>query len=211
MSNAAPKNIAVLVSGHGTNLQAIINAQEAGLINGKIVLVISNKVDAFALERAKKAGIQGMFINPKTQPTNEDYDKQLVQVLTSYKIDLIVLAGWLRILTNELLLPYHNRIINIHPSLLPSFGGAGMYGMNVHRAALEYGVKYTGATAHFVDDNVDGGAVIDQSVVKVDYDDTPETLHSKVIHEEHRLLTKVVRAYCDDKIVMNGRQVHIID
>jgi phosphoribosylglycinamide formyltransferase-1 len=211
MSNAAPKNIAVLVSGHGTNLQAIINAQEAGLINGKIVLVISNKVDAFALERAKKAGIQGMFINPKTQSTNEDYDKQLVQVLTSYKIDLIVLAGWLRILTSELLVPYHNRIINIHPSLLPSFGGAGMYGMNVHRAALEYGVKYTGATAHFVDDNVDGGAVIDQSVVKVDYDDTPETLHSKVIHEEHRLLTKVVRAYCDDKIAINGRQVHIID
>ncbi len=211
MSNAAPKNIAVLVSGHGTNLQAIINAQESGLINGKIVLVISNKIDAFALERAKKAGIQGMFINPKTQPTNEDYDKQLVQVLTSYKIDLIVLAGWLRILTNELLAPYHNRIINIHPSLLPSFGGAGMYGMNVHRAALEYGVKYTGATAHFVDDDVDGGAVIDQSVVKVDIDDTPETLHSKVIHEEHRLLTKVVRAYCDDKIVMNGRRVRIID
>lgn len=211
MSNAAPKNIAVLVSGHGTNLQAIINAQEAGLINGKIMLVISNKIDAFALERAKKAGIQGMFINPKTQSTNEDYDKQLVQVLTSYNIDLIVLAGWLRILTEELLMPYHNRIINIHPSLLPAFGGAGMYGMNVHKAALEYGVKYTGATAHFVDDNVDGGAVIDQSVVKVDYDDTPETLHSKVIHEEHRLLTKVVRAYCDDKIIINGRRIHIID
>lgn len=209
MSN--PKNIAVFVSGHGTNLQALINDQQEGLINGKIAVVISNKVDAFALERAKTAGIQGVFINPKSQPSDRDYDKQIAEVLASYNIDLVVLAGWLRILTDEILVPYHNRIVNIHPSLLPAFGGHGMYGLKVHKAALDYGVRYSGATAHFVDGDVDGGAIIDQSVVKVDYDDTPETLHSKVIHEEHRLLTKVVRAYCDNKIWVNGRHVMIKD
>jgi len=174
--------IAVLVSGGGTNLQALINAQKKGIIkNGEIVLVISSQYGAYALERAKKAGIKTAVSNKKELGSQEAFEEKIIGCLKEEKIDLIILAGFMSILSENFTSQYANRIINVHPSLIPSFCGKGYYGLRVHEEALNYGVKVTGATVHFVNEIPDGGKIILQKAVKINDGDTPETLQKRVM------------------------------
>ena len=196
------KNIAVLVSGGGTNLQSIIDAVEAGKINGQIKLVISNKEGAYGLERAKKHNIRAVF---------EKDEQAIIDIMNENKIDLVVLAGFLKILSPNFTKAFENRIINIHPSLIPSFCGKGYYGLKVHEAAIEYGVKVSGATVHFVDENADTGPIIRQDTVEVFAGDSPQDLQQRVLKIEHKILSQVVADYCDDKIRVVGRRVFIED
>lgn len=190
------KNIAVLVSGGGTNLQALIDAQNSGIIkSGRIVAVVSNKAGVYALERAQRAGIETAVISKKEEGAN--FSHVLTEFMKARGIDLIVLAGFLAILDGELLHEYRDRIINIHPSLIPSFCGDGYYGLRVHQAALDYGVKVTGATVHFVNEVVDGGKIIMQKAVYIDPADTPETLQRRVMEEaEWVILPQAVEMVC---------------
>ncbi|MBF1063378.1 MAG: phosphoribosylglycinamide formyltransferase [Peptostreptococcus sp.] len=194
------KNIAVLVSGGGTNLQSIIDAVEAGRINGQIKLVISNKEGAYGLERAKNHNIRAVF---------EKDEQAIIDIMKESQIDLVVLAGFLKILSPNFTKAFENRIINIHPSLIPSFCGKGYYGLRVHEAAVEYGVKVSGATVHFVDENADTGPIIRQETVEVLPEDSPQDLQQRVLKIEHRILSQVVADYCDDKIRVVGRKVFI--
>lgn len=196
------KNIAVLVSGGGTNLQSIIDAVEAGKINGQIKLVISNKEGAYGLERAKKHNIRAVF---------EKDEQAIIDIMKENKIDLVVLAGFLKILSPNFTKAFENSIINIHPSLIPSFCGKGYYGLKVHEAAIEYGVKVSGATVHFVDENADTGPIIRQDTVEVFAGDSPQDLQQRVLKIEHKILSQVVADYCDDKIRVVGRRVFIED
>lgn len=196
------KNIAVLVSGGGTNLQSIIDAVEAGKINGQIKLVISNKEGAYGLERAKKHNIRAVF---------EKDEQAIIDIMKENKIDLVVLAGFLKILSPNFTKAFENRIVNIHPSLIPSFCGKGYYGLKVHEAAIEYGVKVSGATVHFVDENADTGPIIRQDTVEVFAGDSPQDLQQRVLKIEHKILSQVVADYCDDKIRVVGRRVFIED
>lgn len=200
------KNIAVFVSGGGTNLQAIIDACEAGEINGEIKFVLSNRKNAYGLERAKKHNIEPIYIqgNNKTQG---EFDREVIKLLEEYDIDLIVLAGFLMIIGEELVGKYKNRIINIHPSLIPSFCGDGYYGLIVHEKALEYGVKVSGATTHFVDEEADTGPIILQEAVEVKDGDSPEDLQKRILEVEHRILVESVKLFCEDKLNINGRIV----
>ena len=176
--------IAVLVSGGGTNLQAILDASARGEIpDGEVVLVISDRSGAYALERAAKAGVPGMEINKKACGGQEPFERQLIDALTKNRIDLIVLAGFLSILTENFTSLYPRRIINVHPSLIPSFCGAGFYGLKVHQAALDRGVKVTGATVHFVNEIPDGGEIIAQKAVDIRPDDTPGSLQRRVMEQ----------------------------
>ncbi|WP_101773289.1 phosphoribosylglycinamide formyltransferase [Peptostreptococcus faecalis] len=196
------KNIAVLVSGGGTNLQTIIDATETGEINGCIKVVISNNKDAFGLKRAENHNIKAVYEN------DED---AIIEELKSNEIDLVVLAGFLKILGPKFTTAFENKIINVHPSLIPSFCGKGYYGLKVHQAAVDYGVKVSGATVHFVDENADTGPIILQDTVEVLADDTAEQLQKKVLEIEHKILKNVVKSYCADKIKVVGRKVYIED
>lgn len=200
------KNIAVLVSGGGTNLQALIDAQLNGKIrNGKITLVISSKANAYALTRARNAEINSAVLPRKEYNSQSAFDSELLKTLKAHNIDLVVLAGFLTILGDEIINEYRNRIINVHPSLIPSFCGKGFYGLKVHEAALSRGVKLTGATVHFVNEIADGGPIIMQRAVEVMENDTPETLQKRVMSEcEHVLLPLAVSKFCEDKIEVNG-------
>ena len=176
--------IAVLVSGGGTNLQALIDAQKNGIINnGEIVLGISNVTGAYALERAKTAGIDSFTVSKKQLGSQEAFEEAIIKKLDEYSVDLIVLAGFLSILSKDFTAKYKNRIINVHPSLIPSFCGKGFYGLKVHEAALDYGVKVTGATVHFVNEIPDGGEIIMQKAVDILESDTPETLQKRVMQQ----------------------------
>ncbi len=176
--------IAVLVSGGGTNLQALIDAERSGIINsGKIALVLSNKPGVYALERAANAGIESCVINKKECSGNEDFESRIIDALDSRSIDLIVLAGFMCILSERFTTHYKDRIINVHPSLIPSFCGEGFYGLHVHEAALAYGVKVSGATVHFVNEIPDGGKIIMQRAVEVRDGDTPEILQKRIMEE----------------------------
>ena len=204
-------NIAVLVSGGGTNLQALIDAQQAGQIqNGKIACVIASKPGIYALERAAKAEIPTEILVRKQYPTMEDYDKALIDTLERYEIDLIVLAGFMTIISDKVIRHYENRMINIHPSLIPSFCGEGFYGLRVHEAALEKGVKVTGATVHFVNEVCDGGPIILQKAVEVQQGDTPETLQCRVMEEaEWKILPRAVSLYCEGRLKVAENHVLI--
>ena len=176
--------IAVLVSGGGTNLQALIDAERRGeIINGEISLVISSKSNAFALERAKNAGISCEVLIRKQYATMEEYDRALIDLLQKHQIDLIVLAGFMTIISDRVIDAYRNKIINVHPSLIPSFCGEGFYGLHVHEAALAKGVRITGATVHFVNEIPDGGDIIEQKAVRVFDGDTPERLQKRVMRQ----------------------------
>lgn len=194
--------IAVLVSGGGTNLQALIDAERRGeIINGEISLVISSKSDAFALERAKKAGIPCEVLIRKQYATMEEYDRALIDLLQKNQIDLIVLAGFMTIISDQVIDAYRNKIINVHPSLIPAFCGEGFYGLRVHEAALQRGVKLTGATIHFVNEVCDGGPIILQKAVAVSPDDTAQTLQKRVMEEaEWKLLPQAVSLFCQGKL-----------
>lgn len=204
------KNIAVLVSGGGTNLQALIDAQKNGTLkNGCIACVVSSKPDAYALTRAQENGIKTRVIRKKDYETFEGYDRALKELLREVKADVIVLAGFLTILGPQVIKAFENRIINIHPSLIPAFCGEGFYGLRVHEQALMRGVKLTGATAHFVNGICDGGPIILQKAVAVKDGDTPELLQKRVMMEaEWEILPKAVSLFCEDKIkVVDGKTV----
>lgn len=194
------KNIAVLVSGGGTNLQALIDAQKSGIIkSGEIKLVISNNPDAYALERAKNAGIESCVCNKKTFANNGEFEDALISILEEHNIDFIVLAGFMCILSEKFTSHFADRIINVHPSLIPSFCGKGFYGLHVHEAALEYGVKVTGATVHFVNEIPDGGKIIMQKAVEIKDGDTPETLQKRVMEEaEWKILPLSLEKVCSE-------------
>lgn len=204
------KRIAVLCSGGGSNLQAIIDAVEAGKINGEIVLVISNASKAYALERARNHGIPALFISKKEAGSVEAFNDRILEALLEAKAELVVLAGYLPIVGGQVVRAFEHRIINIHPALIPSFCGVGMYGHYVHEAVLAYGAKISGATTHFVDEQVDHGGVIMQGSVPVLEDDTPETLAARVLTVEHRILPESVRLFCADKLRVDGRHVHVL-
>ncbi|MDD5952096.1 MAG: phosphoribosylglycinamide formyltransferase [Oscillospiraceae bacterium] len=203
--------IAVLVSGGGTNLQALIDAQKAGqIVGGEIACVIASKPGVYALERASKAGIPTEVLVRKEYPTMEDYDNALIGTLERYGIDLIVLAGFMTIISDHVIRKYTNRMINIHPSLIPSFCGEGFYGLRVHEAALQKGVKVTGATVHFVNEICDGGPIILQKAVAVEQDDTPETLQRRVMEQaEWKILPQAVSLYCQGKLTVKDDHVLI--
>lgn len=189
--------IAVLVSGGGTNLQALIDAQGSVLQSGEIVLVVSNNAGAYALERAKKAGIPTAVVLKKDCGSQEAFEKKLKALLTQHGIEVIILAGFMTILTENFTRCYPKRILNVHPSLIPSFCGAGFYGLRVHQAALDYGVKVTGATVHFVNEIPDGGQIIAQKAVEIASDDTPETLQRRVMEQaEWVLLPQAAEQVC---------------
>ncbi len=190
--------IGVLISGGGSNLQALIDNQ-ASFEDSRIDLVISNK-DSYGLERAEKAGIENIFLDPKDFPSSHDYDMRLLEEFKKRDIGLIVLGGYLKILSKEFVDAYRNKIINIHPSLIPQFAGEGCYGNRVHRAVLESGVEKTGATLHFVDEGIDTGKIILQREVKVEKDDTLETLKKKVLQVEHKIIVEGVKLFSQGKI-----------
>ncbi len=195
---AQPVKIAVLVSGGGTNLQALIDAEKSGVIkNGKITLVVSNNPDAYALERAKVAGIPSVVVSKKDCADQIAFEEKIIRRLEKEKIDLIVLAGFMSILSADFTSRYHKRIINVHPSLIPSFCGKGFYGLKVHEAALEYGVKVTGATVHFVNEVPDGGEIIMQKAVSIIKTDTPESLQKRVMRTaEWKILPLACEKVC---------------
>lgn len=203
--------IAVLVSGGGTNLQALIDAQNAGKIsNGIISAVISSKEEAFALERAARAGIEGYIIPRSQYEDRSAYTKAILEKLKELSIDLVVLAGFMFVLGDEIICEYKNRIINVHPALIPSFCGDGYYGIKVHQRALEKGVKITGATVHFVNEETDGGPIILQKAVEVMEDDTPETLQKRVMEQaEWELLPLAVSMFCQGRLEVKDNKVKI--
>lgn len=195
-------NLAVLVSGGGTNLQAIIDAIEAGKLTGvKIVRVISNKEGVYALERAKKHGIEAACISPKAFPSRDEYFGEMEKAIKESGAELIVLAGFLVVLSDSFVKAFAGKIINIHPSLIPSFCGDGFYGLKVHEEALKRGVKVTGATVHFVDEGTDTGPIIMQKAVYIENDDTPKTLQQRVMEQaEWIILPKTIQAIADGRV-----------
>ena len=206
------KSIAVLVSGGGTNLQALIDAQNRREINGgEIGMVVSSSPEAYALERAKQANIPGYILPRKNWPSNQAYTRALVSLLQEMGADMVVLAGFMTILTEEIVQAYPNKILNVHPALIPSFCGKGAYGLHVHEQALAYGVKVTGATVHLVTAEPDGGPIVLQKAIDILPWDTPESLQRRVMEEcEWKLLPKAVDLLCRDNLKVEGRTVRII-
>ncbi|MEL7646529.1 MAG: phosphoribosylglycinamide formyltransferase [Sedimentibacter sp.] len=203
--------IGVLISGSGTNLQSLIDSMEAGCINGSIEAVISDKSSAYGLERARQHNIDAFFLNHKDYENNESYNEAVIKVLESRGVELVVLAGYLKILSRRFIEKYRNRIINIHPSLIPSFCGKGYYGLKVHEAAVQYGVRVSGATVHFVDEEADTGPIILQETVEVNFEDTAESLQQKILKVEHRILPQAVKLFCEGRLEVQGRRVRIIN
>ncbi len=199
--------MAVLVSGGGTNLQAIIDAIESGKItNAEISVVISNNAGAYALERAKQHGIEALCVSPKSFSSREEFNQKLLETIQSYQVDLVVLAGCLVVIPEIMVKAYPNKIINIHPALIPSFCGTGYYGLKVHEGVLKRGVKVTGATVHFVDEGTDTGPIILQKAVEVHQDDTPEILQRRVMEEaEWKIMPEAINLIANHKVqVVDG-------
>ena len=203
--------IAVLVSGGGTNLQAIIDKIAEGVItNTEIAVVISNNKNAYALERAKQAGIEAVCVSPKDYENREQFNQEFLKTLDSYQVDLVVLAGFLVVIPPAMIQKYENRIINIHPSLIPSFCGTGYYGLKVHEAALARGVKVVGATVHFVDEGTDTGPIILQKAVEVEEGDTPEVLQRRVMEQaEWKILPHAIDLIANGKVTVKDGRVSI--
>mgnify|MGYP000530878948 FL=1 len=205
--------VAVLVSGGGTNLQAILDAIDNGTItNAKVEVVISNNKNAYALERAKNHGIEALCISPKDYETRDAFNEAFLEKLDSYNPDLIVLAGFLVVIPEQMIAKYRNRIINIHPSLIPSFCGTGYYGLKVHEGVLNRGVKVTGATVHFVDEGTDTGPIILQKAVEVQQEDTPEILQRRVMEQaEWIIMPKAIDLIANGKVSVVDGRVRIVE
>jgi phosphoribosylglycinamide formyltransferase-1 len=195
-------NLGVLVSGRGSNLQAIIDPIEAGSLDAKIKIVISNISGVFALERARKHGIPSRVISPKEYKKREDFDQELVEVLQGHEVELVILAGYMRILTPVFLKAFPMRVMNIHPALLPSFPGT-----HVWQAEVDYGVKFAGCTVHFVEEGPDTGPIIIQAVVPVYDDDTAETLNARILKQEHKIFSQAIQLYAEGRLEVQGRRV----
>lgn len=211
LTETPKKRIGVLVSGGGTNLQALIDAEKNDQLgNGTISLVISSKPDVYALERAKNNDIEALVLSRKEYGSIADYSKALADALEAARIDLVVLAGFLTIFDEQLYDRFKNKIINIHPALIPSFCGKGYYGLYVHEAAIEKGVKVSGATVHIVTPECDAGPIILQKAVEVKQDDTPETLQRRIMEEaEWKILPLAVKLFCDGKLTVTDNKVYI--
>lgn len=199
------KKIGVLISGGGSNLQALIDTVHQ--VDGEIVVVISSKAHAYGLKRAQAANIETLFLDPSDYANNASYNQALIGYLKDYQVDLVVLAGYLKIITDDFVKTFPNAIINIHPALIPSFCGKGYYGMHVHEKVRASGVKLTGATVHFVNEIADDGPIIAQAAITVADDDTPESIQKKVLVLEHQLLPQAVADFCRDAFVVEGRRV----
>lgn len=197
-------NIGVLASGRGTNLQAIIEAVEEGRIEGGISIVVSDNLDAYALKRAKQHNIETQYIDFRSFKNREDYDKKVVECLKEKKIELLILAGYMRVLSSFFINAYKNKIMNIHPALLPSF-----LGLQAQKQALEYGVKTSGCTVHFVDEGIDSGPIILQKAVEVKDNDTEESLAERILKEEHQIYPRAIQLFCQGRLIIKGRKVFI--
>lgn len=203
------KKIAVLVSGGGSNLQAIIDAVEKGFIKAEVSVVISNKTGVYALERAANHGIPTVVIDHRQYGTVVEFSKAILACLQANQVDLICLAGFMRILDSVLIAAYPQKILNIHPALLPAFGGKGMYGHHVHEAVIASGAKYSGATVHLVTPETDVGPIVAQGIVPVDDDDTADTLGEKVLQIEHQIYPRAIQWVLEEKITIEGLRVKI--
>lgn len=200
----APLRLAVLASGRGSNLQAIIDAIEQKRLRVVLALVISNKAEAQALERARKHGVPAVFLDPKATPGREAYDAVILEHLRKHDVGLVALAGYMKIVTRVLIDAYANRIMNIHPSLLPSFPG-----LAAQQQALDWGVKVSGCTVHFVEEGVDTGPIIRQAAVLVTEGDTAESLEARILVEEHRIYPEAIQLFAEERLMVEGRRVHI--
>jgi len=198
--------LGVLASGRGSNLQSIMDAAAAGRIDAEVVVVISNNEGAFALERARKTGIAAEFVDPRGFSSKEDYETMLVGILKRHGVDLVCLAGYMRLVGGVMLEAFPNRIMNIHPALLPSFPG-----LHGQKQAWEYGVKFSGCTVHFVDEGVDTGPVIIQAVVPVLEDDTVDSLSARILVQEHRIYPEAIRLFAAGRLKINGRKIQVLD
>lgn len=207
MVNGEKLRIAVLASGGGTNLQSIIDACNAETINAEVAIVICNKKNAFALKRAENNGIPAFYVSKKTEKSMKAVDEKLIFLFKKYEIELICLAGYLKKISAKIIEEFPEKIINIHPGLLPFLGGKGLYGLRVHEKVIEYGMKVSGVTIHFVDDKYDHGPIIAQKCVPVLYNDNPETLAKRVLTVEHSLYPMVIDGFAQKKIRCNGRKV----
>ncbi len=199
-------NIVALISGRGSNLKAILDAIKKGIINAKISLVISNRKEARGLKIAEDYGVKTLFVNPKKFQSREDYDRYLIEVISEEKPDLIVLAGYMRVLSSEFIDTFQGKIVNIHPSLIPSFQG-----LNAQKQAVEYGVRFSGCTVHFVTKELDNGPIIIQAVVPVLPDDTEETLSERILSFEHKIYPQAIKWISDNRVEIRGRKVFIKD
>ncbi|MBM4331008.1 MAG: phosphoribosylglycinamide formyltransferase [Deltaproteobacteria bacterium] len=195
-------NLGVLVSGSGSNLQAIIDNIEAGRVDARIKIIISNLADVYALERAKKHGLPFMVVRHKEYKTREDFDQKLVEILKAHEVELVILAGFMRIVTPVLLRAFPMRVMNIHPALLPAFPGT-----HVWQAEVDYGVKFAGCTVHFVDEGTDTGPIIIQAVVPVYDDDTAEALSARILRQEHKVYSQAIQLYAEGRLEVQGRRV----
>jgi phosphoribosylglycinamide formyltransferase-1 len=204
-----PLKIAVLASGEGTNLQAIIDAIKEGRLKAEIKAVISNNSGSGALRRAKEEGLFGLHLSHRQFATPEEFNHNLLKILRDREVELIVLAGYMKMLSPKVINAYRDRILNIHPALLPSFGGKGMYGQRVHQAVIDYGVKLTGVTVHIVDEKYDHGPIVLQRAVKVLEGDDPESLSKRVLEVEHKLYPEAIRFFAEERIRVEGRRVKI--
>lgn len=208
ISRTTPLRVAVLASGRGSNLQALIDAIEAGQVQARIVAVISNKKEAVALERARKHGLKDLFVDPKPfagrPDSREAYDRSLLEVLQRYEVELVLLAGYMKIVTTVLVNAYANRMMNIHPSLLPAFPG-----LEVQKKAIDWGCKLAGCTVHFVTEGVDEGPIIIQAAVPILDADTPETLAARILVQEHRIYPRAVQLFAEGRLGVDGRRVFI--
>ncbi len=210
ISRTTPLRVAVLASGRGSNLQSVIDAIEAGQVQAQIVAVISNKKDAVALERARKHGIKDLFVDPKPfagrPDSREAYDRSLLEVLQQHNVELVLLAGYMKIVTAVLVNAYANSMMNIHPSLLPSFPG-----LDVQKKAIDWGCKLAGCTVHFVTEGVDEGPIIIQAAVPILDDDTPDTLAARILVQEHKIYPRAVQLFAEGRLSVDGRRVFIDD
>ena len=204
------KKIAVFASGGGTDFQSVIDANAKENFC-EIKYLVASKAGIGSIERAKKAGIEVLVYDKSVYANITEFYQDITRIFNENGVDYLVLAGWLLIIPQSFIENFEDRIINIHPALLPAFGGKGYYGLNVHRAALEYGVKLSGATVHFVEADVDGGAIIMQKTVEVKYGDTPESLQERVLGVEHQILPLCVKLLCEGKVVKDGRQVRVLE
>lgn len=203
-------NITVFASGRGSNFQAILNAIETGFIPARINLLLSNKSDAGALDIARAKNIPTKHLSQKMFETEEKFAQSMLDVLSEYKTELIALAGYLKKIPDQVIDRYRNKIVNIHPALLPSFGGAGMYGHHVHEAVIASGVKISGATVHLVDENYDCGPILMQKTVDVNYNDTPDSIAVKVLKIEHKIFPLAIKAFAEGRVKIEGRKVWIM-
>jgi phosphoribosylglycinamide formyltransferase-1 len=204
MARSEPLRIGVLASGRGSNLQAIIDAIEAGKLDCRLAVVVSDRADAQALERARKHGTEAVFMDPKAHPTREAFDQAILGVLAEQRVELVCLAGYMRVLSPTFVRALPGLIMNIHPALLPAFPG-----LHAQRQALQYGVKVSGATVHFVNEGVDTGPIICQAAVPVREDDTEETLAARIIEQEHQLYPRAIRLYAEGRLEVRGLRVYV--